>query len=67
MKQKRKSLLDHQEYHGYFELLQPKTLSMKNRNYDRKVRGSLEIDMAVVRYEQDKLLNRDLCALWELC
>ena len=32
---------------------------MKNRYYDRKVRESLEIDMAVVRYEQDKVLNRD--------
>ena len=32
---------------------------MKNRYYDRKVRESLEIDMAVVRYGQDKLLNRD--------
>ena len=32
---------------------------MKNRYYDRKVRESLEIDMAVVRYGQDKLLNKD--------
>ena len=32
---------------------------MKNRYYDRKVRESLEIDMAVVRYGQDKVLNRD--------
>ena len=31
---------------------------MKNRYYDRKVRESLEIDMAVVKYEQDKALNR---------
>ena len=32
---------------------------MKNRSYDRKVRESLEIDMAVVWYRQDKELNRD--------
>ena len=32
---------------------------MKNRYYDRKVRESLEIDIAVVRYGQDKVLNRD--------
>ena len=32
---------------------------MENRYYDRKVRESLEIDMAVVRYGQDKMLNRD--------
>ena len=37
----------------------PKTFSMENRYYDRKVRESLEIDMAVVRYGQDKMLNRD--------
>ena len=39
--------------------LHPKTLSIKNRYYDRKVRQSLEIDMAVVRYGKDKVLNRD--------
>ena len=44
---------------GHFDWLHPKTLSMKNRYYDRKVRESLEIDMAVVRYGQDKVLNRD--------
>ena len=32
---------------------------MKNRYYDRNVRESLEIDMAAVRYGQDKALNRD--------
>ena len=32
---------------------------MKNRYYDRKVREPLEIDMVVVRYGQDKVLNRD--------
>ena len=32
---------------------------MKNKYYDRKVGESLEIDMAVVRYERDKVLNRD--------
>ena len=32
---------------------------MKNRYYDRKVRESLEIDMAVVRYGQEKVFNRE--------
>ena len=32
---------------------------MKNRYYDKKVRESLEVDMAVVKYGQDKVLNRD--------
>ena len=32
---------------------------MKNRYYDRKVRESLETDMVVVRYGQDKVLSRD--------
>ena len=32
---------------------------MKNRYYDRKVRELLQIDMVVVRYRQDKVLNRD--------
>ena len=31
---------------------------MKDRYYDRIVMESLEIDMAVVRYGQDKVLNR---------
>ena len=31
---------------------------MKNRYYDRKVRESLEIDVAVVRYGEDKVLNK---------
>ena len=34
-------------------------LSMKNRYYDRKVRKSFEIDMAVVSYGQENVLNRD--------
>ena len=50
------------ECHGHFHWLHPKTLSMKNRYYDRKLKESLEIDMAVVRYGQDKLLRQ-----WELC
>ena len=41
------------------DLLHPKTLSIKNRYYDREVRESLEIDMAVVKYGQEKVLNRD--------
>ena len=32
---------------------------MKNRYYDGKVRESLETDMTVVKYRQDKVLNRD--------
>ena len=32
---------------------------MKNGYYDRKVRKSFGIDMVVVRYGQDKVLNRD--------
>ena len=32
---------------------------MKDRYYDGKVRETLEIDMAVARYRQDKVLNRD--------
>ena len=47
------------EYHGCFDWLHPKTLSIKNSYYDRKVRESLEIDMAVVKYGQEKVLNRD--------
>ena len=43
------------ECHGHF----PKTLFMESRYYNRKVREPLEIDMAVVRYEQDKVLNRE--------
>ena len=35
------------------------SLSVKNRYYDTKVRESFEIDMAVVKYGQDKVLNRD--------
>ena len=31
---------------------------MKNRCCDRKVRESLEYDMMVVKYGQDKVLNR---------
>ena len=49
------------ECHGHFDWLHPKTLSLsvKNRYYDTKVRESFEIDMAVVKYGQDKVLNRD--------
>ena len=36
---------------------------MKNRYYDRKVRESLEIDMAVVKYGQDKVFNRAMGTL----
>ena len=32
---------------------------MKNRYYDRKVRELLEIDVAVVRYGGDNVLNRE--------
>ena len=32
---------------------------MKNKYYDRKVKESLETDIAVVRYGQDKVLSRD--------
>ena len=41
------------EFHGHFDCLHPKTLSMKNRHYNRKVRELLAIDIVVVRYEQD--------------
>ena len=47
------------ECHDDFDLLHPTTFSIKNRHYDRKVRKSLETDMVVVRYGQDKVLNRD--------
>ena len=47
------------ECHGDFNWLHSKTLSMKNRYYDGKVGESLEIDMVVVRYGQDKVLSRD--------
>ena len=47
------------ECHGDFDWLHNKTLSMKKRYYDRKVRESLEIDMVVFRYGQHKVLNRD--------
>ena len=43
----------------HFDWLHPKSLSIKNRYYDRKVGESLKIDMAVGRYGQDKVLNRD--------
>ena len=46
------------ECHGCFDWLHPKTLSIKNSYYDRKVRESLEIDMAVFKYGQEKVLNR---------
>ena len=47
------------ECHRHFNWLHSKTLSMKNRYYDWKVGESLEIDMVVVRYRQDKVLSRD--------
>ena len=47
------------ERHGYFDWLYPKTVFIKNRYYDKKVRESLEIDMVVVRYGQNKVLNRN--------
>ena len=47
------------EFHGHFDWFYPKTLSMKNRYYDRKVREPLEIDMMVIRYGQHRVLNRD--------
>ena len=50
---------NHREWHGHFGWLHPKTLSMKNSYYDRKVKESLKIDMLVVRYGQDKVLSRD--------
>ena len=37
---------------------------MKNSHYDRKVEESLEIDMVVVRYGQDKSVEQ---RQWELC
>ena len=45
--------------YGYLDWLHPKTLSIKNRYYDKKVRESLETDMAVVKYRKEKMLNRD--------
>ena len=50
--------------HGHFDGLHPKTFSMKNSHYDRKVEESLEIDMVVVRYGQDKSVEQ---RQWELC
>ena len=47
------------ECHSHFDWLHRKTLSIKKWHYDKKVRESLEIDMAVVRYGQDEVLNRD--------
>ena len=47
------------EHYDHFDWLHAKTLSMKNRYYDGKVRESLETDMTVVKYRQDKVLNRD--------
>ena len=47
------------ECRGHFDWLHHKTLSIKNRYYDRKVRESLKIHVAVVKYGQEKVLNRD--------
>ena len=35
------------EWQDHFDWLHPKTLSIKNKYYDRKVRESLKTDMAV--------------------
>ena len=52
--------IEHTKYiHGYFDWLHLKTLSIKNGYYDRQVRESLETDMAIVKYAQDKVLNED--------
>ena len=47
------------ECYARFDLLHPKTISIKNRYNDRKTRELLEIDMVVMKYRQDKALNRD--------
>ena len=47
------------ECHSHFDWLHLKTLSIKNSYYDMKARESLEIDMVVVRYGQDKVLSRN--------
>ena len=47
------------DFHDHFHWLHPKFLSIKNKYYNRKVRDWLEIDIAVVRYEQDKVLKTD--------
>ena len=47
------------ECHGFFDWLRPKTLSVKNGCYDRKVRESLEIGMTLVGYGREGVLGRD--------
>ena len=47
------------EWYARFDLLHPKTISIRNRYNDRKTRELLKIDMAVIKYRQDKALNRD--------
>ena len=47
------------ECDGCFDWLRPKILSVKNGCYDRKVRESLEIGMAVVGYGREGVLGRD--------
>ena len=51
------------EFHGRFDWLRLKTVSIKNRFYDRKVRDTLETDIAVVRYEQDQVFNKTMGTL----
>ena len=47
------------ECHGRFDWLNPKTFSLKDRCYSRKVRESLDIYIATIQCYQDKVLNRD--------
>ena len=47
------------ECRGRFDRSHPKTFSIKDRYYERRTRELLETDMAIVRYGQDKVLNRD--------
>ena len=45
--------------HGQFNWLHPKTLSVENNFYERKVRESLEIDRSIIQFGRDIILNRD--------
>ena len=47
------------ECDGCFDWLRSKTLSVKNGCYDRKVRESFEVGMAVVGYGREGVLGRD--------
>ena len=42
-----------------FQLVTPQTLSLKSRFYEKKVKESLGIDMAIVKYGRDEVLNGD--------